>query len=80
MMVGEAHTAAICLQRHNATNVFFCFVLFSLFLKPCFMATPARSNMRARPDAGAIAQVHSGVPPAHGRQHRTQIKSTATAP
>lgn len=47
-----------------------------VFFKPCFLATPARSNMRAAPGAGAI---HPGVPPAHGRQHRTQIRSTATA-
>lgn len=63
---------AICLQRQDATDFFFSF-LFS----PCFLGTPARSNMKAAPDAGAIAQVHAGVPPARGRQHKTQIKSTA---
>lgn len=67
--------AAVCLQRHNATDMF-AFVV-AVVLKSCILATPGRSNMRAAPGAGAI---HPGVPPAHGRQHRTQIKSTATAP
>lgn len=80
-MAGEADAAAICLQCHDAKDsFFFLFFFFHFFFSPCFLATPAWSNIRATPDAGAIAQVHAGVPAAHGRQHRTQIKSTATAP
>lgn len=61
--------------RHGA------FFLVSVSVKPCFLrVTPARSSTRATPRAGAIAHVHPGVPPARRRQHRAQIKSTATAP
>lgn len=45
-----------------------------------FLATPVCSKARtATAAAGDIAQVQPGVPPAHGRQHRAQIKNAASA-
>lgn len=54
------------------------FLFHSSVVKSCILATPVRLNRSGAACAGPIAQVHSGVPPVHRKQHKTQIKSKAS--
>lgn len=56
---------------HATLGVLSLFFPLLFYFSPCFLSTPAWSNMAAAPDVGAIAPVHTGASPAHGR-HRTQ--------
>lgn len=62
---------ARCYTPHGVFCLFFPFDFSA-----CVLSTPAWSNVAAAPGVGAVAPVHAGVSPAHGR-HRTTESTTA---